>query len=73
MAIIEYSKANLKKVCRKWVVFTFESLLQANYKKDDFDLWGEQIWNYACACLNRGGGAVGVAVSTLFFNNTLQA
>lgn len=48
----------------------FESLSQANYKRmtliskvSQFEITPVPVWN-------EGGGAVGVAVTTLFFNNT---
>lgn len=51
----------------------FESLSQANYKRmtliskvSPFEITPVPVWN-------EGGGAVGVAVSTLFLNNTPQA
>lgn len=51
----------------------FESLSQANYKRmtliskvSQFEIAPVPVWN-------EGGGAVGVTVSTLFFDSALKA
>lgn len=51
----------------------FESFSEANYKWMTLISKVSQFEITSVPVLKEGGGAVGVAVSTLFFNNTLRA